>query len=382
MSFTNTVTSGVRSATYNPEAERAYEEQKKEANEAKKSIRDALTKNQMEVSKLAANPNAPPASVKEAQSLIDGLLKFMNDNPELKASDYKDKYQQFTEVFQKTLEKLKLLTTIQDSLARYELAIQDAESKKQLVSGKKAPLEQKLKEIKTFIATPEKKTTTEIQTKFELWKKEFELSAKDANVNIEQRQDPAVLKQEIANREQAEKQKFSFSRFMGTVQTTATTIITSLFYIMFCLVMGMLAANDAIGREPAYRILYFLYGCIFAPFLLFYYVYRWYKGTAPKIYTLLPYTQTKAETSLGRFFKFPFTYQEDKVARDLMVDFLRQSAEAVGKKFDPATLGTIGHHAEKALENMKNMTAEAGEAANKAVAQILPDVSKIKVNAA
>jgi hypothetical protein len=53
---------------------------------------------------------------------------------------------------------------------------------------------------------------------------------------------------------------------------------------------------------------------------------------------MLPITQTKAETSLGSFFLFPFYFQEDLPARKKMVDFLTECATLVGKTFDPSTL--------------------------------------------
>jgi len=81
---------------------------------------------------------------------------------------------------------------------------------------------------------------------------------------------------------------------------------------------------------------------------------------------------------------FPFFYKEDKPARDLLVEFLTQSAEAVGKPFDPKSLGSIGKQVEKVAENMKNLAAETKEGveeAAKAAAEALPKLNQLRVNA-
>jgi hypothetical protein len=77
---------------------------------------------------------------------------------------------------------------------------------------------------------------------------------------------------------------------------------------------------------------------------------------------------------------FPFTYKEDKDARELLVEFMTQSAEMVGKTFDAKSLGSIGHQAETVAENLKNLTTETAEAV-KTVAASLPSLNQLRVNA-
>ena len=76
---------------------------------------------------------------------------------------------------------------------------------------------------------------------------------------------------------------------------------------------------------------------------------------------------------------FPFTYKEDKAARDLLVDFMTQSAEMVGKTFDVKSLGSIGQQVETVTENLKNLTTETTEAV-KAAAANLPSLNELRVN--
>jgi 20S proteasome alpha/beta subunit len=81
---------------------------------------------------------------------------------------------------------------------------------------------------------------------------------------------------------------------------------------------------------------------------------------------------------------FPFFYKEDKAARDLLVEFLTQSAEAVGKTFDSKTLGSIGSQVETVAENLKNLAAETKESveeATKAAVAALPKINDLRVNA-
>jgi len=125
-------------------------------------------------------------------------------------------------------------------------------------------------------------------------------------------------------------QEFNVTRLATTTSNIAIQVISSLLYVTFCLVAGMLCANDAIGREIPYRVLYFIYGFIFAPVVLIYYLYKWFNDDSPKIYRLLPIYTTVSDSTLGRYFFYPFTYKEDKMAMDAYADFMKESAKLVG----------------------------------------------------
>lgn len=390
MSLTRSLSTSVRSATYNPEAEKALQEERAKANKAKSEIRAKLREFSASLSDWQGkNPNAPQQLLKPMKDSLGEEEAFLTANPELTEQEYKDRFQQFVEKWAKNYGRLDYVTKLVQAETVYSLGIRDALSKNQLTSSKQKELEAKLQELKDYIAKTDKKELEEIRPFAETWTKDYLELVKKTGVDASspQAKNPKEMEQQIKAREEAENKKFSFKRFFSRVTGTATTVVNALLYVTFALVMAMLAANDAIGREPMYRVLYFFYGFIFAPFLAFYYLYRWYKGTAPKIYTLLPYSQTPAETSLGRFFKFPFYWKEDKPARDLMVQFLTQSAEAVGKTFDPTSLGSLGQQVEKVAENLKNLTqeavqqtAEATTAAQTAAQTAYPNVSKLQVN--
>lgn len=87
--------------------------------------------------------------------------------------------------------------------------------------------------------------------------------------------------------------------------------ILPIVYFLAATAMGSLAANDAIGRSPGVRLVYFIYGSLFAPFMLIYYIIRAFKGSYPLWYNFLPLTTYVSENSLVRTLLFPFIYKQD-----------------------------------------------------------------------
>jgi hypothetical protein len=140
-----------------------------------------------------------------------------------------------------------------------------------------------------------------------------------------------------------------------------------------------------------YRILYFIYGGIFFPVTIMYYIYRWFMGTAPNIYRMIPVWTTPSTSTLGRFFLFPFTYTEDKAAKDAYVDYMKQAAELVGKKFTPPKESDITSQVEglaiagaAAVGEVGAAVGEVGAAAVKTTAEqtshIMTALSGLKVS--
>jgi hypothetical protein len=100
--------------------------------------------------------------------------------------------------------------------------------------------------------------------------------------------------------------------FIDTITGTAFKILI----FLVCTFAGSLAANDAIGRSGFIRVIYFIYGSIqyFAPFVFIYYIYRYIKGTPPKMYAFLPLVQVIAEQGkIAGFLLAPFSYIPDLV---------------------------------------------------------------------
>jgi hypothetical protein len=104
----------------------------------------------------------------------------------------------------------------------------------------------------------------------------------------------------------------------------AGQVVGALLLIVLCGMAASLAANAAIGRPPAYRILYFIYGFIpiFAPFVLIAAALRrMMKGPQPW-YGILPVSIVPATTRFGKFFWFPFYWVPDQRAVDAAKDWM------------------------------------------------------------
>lgn len=83
-------------------------------------------------------------------------------------------------------------------------------------------------------------------------------------------------------------------------------------FILFAIYAGHLAANDAIGREISYRVLYFIYGIIFSPFVVLYYIIQYMRGHSIRSYALLPIREGEVPRGLEGFFLSLISYIPDE----------------------------------------------------------------------
>lgn len=102
----------------------------------------------------------------------------------------------------------------------------------------------------------------------------------------------------------------------GFLRTLGITLLI-LFALFICLLAGSLAANDAISRSPFMRAIMFVYSAIpfYTPFVLIYYVYRYFKGTYPMFYNFMPLTTYTTTNWIFSTLLWPFYYIEDENAR-------------------------------------------------------------------
>lgn len=384
----------LRSATYNPEAEKAMKEEQQKAAKVIKEIKDYLDTIDKSREELLANPGMPQVAIKKMEQFTKDARKWITSNPRVTELEAKNKQEEIIKQGSE-LYTMNLALMVSSSAERVMTYLSnDFEQKKLLNSADRKTYAEMLDKLKKFNASNKNPTFDSLKEFGVPFARELESFSKSKGFYARQdelfrtalfnpkkfQEDMKGLETQQEEVKKLEDEKFSFQRFAKKVTATAGSVIGGLFYVMFCFVIGMLAANQAIGREPAYRILYFIYGAIFAPILAFYYIYLWFNDKAPKIYTLLPITQMVPETTIGRFLLFPFAYKEDKTARDLLVEFMTGSAEMVGKTFDSKSLGSIGQQVETVAENLKNLTTDAAEAATKAVEK-LPSLNSLRVNA-
>jgi hypothetical protein len=118
---------------------------------------------------------------------------------------------------------------------------------------------------------------------------------------------------------------------INTVLNTCIQTFVGLFVVAFLLMCGSFAANFAIGRVPAYRVLYFIWGSLppFAPFVLLYAIYkRLSEGRLP-IYAILPLSIEPATTRFGKFLWYPFYWVPDAQAKSAYSAFQASLAETM-----------------------------------------------------
>jgi hypothetical protein len=398
MSLASSLTSSVRSATYNPEAEKAMAVEREKANKVRKQIDDLLTELNKRYTDVSSKSYTPKWTVQALDKLIKETQTWLQTNPEASEQATKAKLDEIKKQ-EEDIRNLGLYLYVSQSFEKVmKFMVSDIEKKKLLTAADRKKYEEFYTELKNFNASNTNPKFVDTKIFLDKFNRELETFSKQKGIWDQQsalfqtafqnpdkfEQDFGAIEQQAEAAKAEEEKKFSFQRFTKRVTGTATAVISGLLYFVFCITIGMLAANQAIGREPVYRVLYFIYGAIFAPLLAIYYVYLWFNNKSPKIYTMLPLTQTPPETTIGKFFMFPFFYKEDKAARDLLVEFLTQSAEAVGKTFDSKTLGSIGSQVETVAENLKNLAAETKEGveeATKAAVAALPKINDLRVNA-
>lgn len=113
-----------------------------------------------------------------------------------------------------------------------------------------------------------------------------------------------LIKEQNLKQQAAKNQEIDYEGAPKLIISTATSTFFGFLLIVLCISAGSVAANMAIGRTPAMRLLYFIYGAIpvFAPFVLLYAVYiRVVKGPIP-IYSVLPISIEPATTQLAKLF--------------------------------------------------------------------------------
>jgi hypothetical protein len=124
-------------------------------------------------------------------------------------------------------------------------------------------------------------------------------------------------------------QQVNVGEGISVIWKTAMSVFFSLLVIGLCIMAGSFAANMAIGRDPPYRVLYFLYGAIpiFAPFVLLYGIYKRLRYGPFTIYSILPVSIEPATTRLGKILWFPFYWipDEKSIAE---YDLYRKAVEA------------------------------------------------------
>jgi hypothetical protein len=320
------LTQAIENATYNEAAERKRAEDQanadKERTEFRRYLNEMAVRIQEGVNKETVSAESGKWALDEIQKAQDFLAKHPN-------ADQRALTQRSDEVTFK-------IKNIEESQSPIKRAFR-------IINELPKEIEEML--AKEIIPSTNRRPALKIVDDLKVWvsqnnyatKGEWELKLNTTQAELDAWIPSGQKRQELENQQKIEEESFRWKRLFASIFETAGKVIGTLFYIMLCLVAGSLAANDAIGRDRMYRVFYFIWGFLFAPFVLIYYLFRWFKGTSPYLYKLLPVTTTLAETSLGKFFTYPFYYIEDENARKKTEEFLSSLAEAIGTTAEGTT---------------------------------------------
>ena len=385
-----TIQDAIKSATYNPEAAKAIKEEKEEIKTEKDKFRQQLIGYKDQRTEMIKKKETTPWFSYWSDKFFDDGFKYIESNDhsvdDIKEQEepYKIKWNELIQanfIFKFASEYMKVVKPqLEEQVVKKQLTRKLAD--KFLVVVKNVD-----KEIKLADENPNKYPFDYLKKRAEAYGKQLDGLRQEVNGGPEVDVSKAPTSEDIADAEKglkdakrAEMSEFSVSRMTETALSTALSTFFTMLFIVFFLIGGTLAANDAIGRPLMYRILYFIYGGIFFPITIIYYIYRWFMGTAPNIYRMIPVWTIPSTTTLGRFFLFPFTYTEDKAAKDAYVDYMKQAADLVGKKFTPPKEVDMTSQLEMVSKGIEALTvagAAAGEAGAAAVKTTTEQTSHI-----
>ena len=388
MSFTKSLERGITSATYNAEAEKALREERKQASEARQKFRDALFGIRDKKTELVSQKKATDYYIISVDKTVNDAFAWLTANPEADTVAITDRAQAVSESIQQ-IQKTNVIVLRLTVFSTFLKTISaDLLLKKQIKEEKKNEIDTFADKLAEWIKTTPTLTADQIQSK----EQSVELEAKgilqgtgESVPAVKTPEDAAKAQKAVAAKEvqvkkeeEADRATFSAGRLIKESLSIAVKVIGSLFIVMLFMVSGMLTANDAIARDPMYRIFYFMYGGLGFPFMLLYYLYKWFAGSAPHIYKLLPLYTKPADTSIGRFFLFPFTYVEDQAAKDATTKFMTDAAKLVGKEYKPpaeAAAEKLG----KLIEGIQGLALNAGSTAAKGTNAILKGLKELNV---
>jgi len=121
---------------------------------------------------------------------------------------------------------------------------------------------------------------------------------------------------EAETKNMADRSEFNTTRATSNVASGIIKGFMSLILTMVILYGGHLAANEAIGYNVPFRILSFLYGCIFffiqIPKML---IRRYMYQIKPPYFTYLPLSTYEPNGDLEILFLGPFCYKEDEISQ-------------------------------------------------------------------
>jgi hypothetical protein len=307
---------------------------KKENPEDIKQVRQARTEFQDYLSQIQKNTsidvNAKRLTPESGASILSEVKKgfdWLQKNPNANYSEVLAKYDAITAEIKRISSTDKPKQELKNMFTALKPIADDLLEKRKRIDETQAVKLKRLAEDEEKWYTKNSKTATDIDFSQEKLKMNDTIITivPDSDVrkeiestfNAVKDLSPGDLASLIAKAEADIKQKkdkeVNVKEGVNIILSTALKVFLILVLIVFCLMAGSLAANYAIGREPMYRIFYFIYGSIplFSPLVYLYFIYkRIYEGPF-SYYGFLPITTEPAISRLGKIAMYPFYWMPD-----------------------------------------------------------------------
>lgn len=381
---------GIDSATYNPKAEEAAKDRKEQTLTAQQKYSDMLDAIKKKIDDLVLKKRTTPTTLLSLKDLLTNAMSpltvasSITESQWLKMTDgvKNESKQRFV-----INDILYFLSYVADT---GPIVSQDSFTKKQIDQATVTKYNAYFADLQKWNKTITNLTLAQIQDKQITVKADIMsmfTDTNEANLLLDVNQSDAIASMQTKNNavQQQKDAEFNPQRLAATAGSIALKVLGSLLYITFAFFVGMLCANEAMGRSNQYRVLYFIYGAIFAPIIVFYYLYKWFQGTSPKIYTMLPLTTYVATSSLGRYLLYPFSYIEDEGSTKLTTDFMKASADLAKTIYIEPTNVKAGLEtvlpglAKMGLASTSSSTIVKGLETVKLQSNILTGLEKLKV---
>jgi hypothetical protein len=319
-------------------------EQIKELRKTRVEFQDYLSKLQTDTTTDAEKKRVTPEGAKKIFNQIKLSQTWLASNPNANINEILAKRDEITAEANRVLKVDMTLGYIYNGIIASPIIIRKAIDKKIIDSDKGAKLTALLNDIKTWYDTnKDTLIPIDLQTKYREITNTFITIVPDqkAHIFFESELQPIVIQSTSDARDRIAKEEASLNRFkaanvdvnegINTILEVTIKTVVGLFTTAVLIMCGSFAANFAIGRVPAYRALYFIWGALppFAPFVLLYAIYRRLHDGRLPIYAILPLSIEPATTRLGKFLWYPFFWVPDAEAKSAYSAFQASLAETM-----------------------------------------------------
>jgi hypothetical protein len=311
-------------------------EEVKELRTARKDYQDRIQQSRVNIQAAVNRKQITPESGREILSVQQNAINWLKKNPNANLSEVlANRDNTDTEI--NRIVQTDISKRIMKNLSLMIPGTTDQMVEKKLLDAKDAS---KLKAIgkeaeKWYSANSEKANQIEFEMEFTKYIDQIRVLLKDraANdyffdqfrsvANMQPSEVALLSEEERKAAKKAEESEITTKKVTTKITAVALNTFFGWLIVTLLVLCGSFAANAAIGRVPAYRVLYFFYGAfpLFAPFVLLYTIGRRIKEGRLPIYAILPISIEPATTRLGKLLWFPFYWVPDDYAIQAFKDF-------------------------------------------------------------